>query len=215
MHIIGLCGFAGSGKSTAAEFFVREYGFTRLSFAAAVKDITAILFGWDRHRLEGETPQDREWRERPDKFWSSRLDRSWSPRTALQFVGTDLCRTHVHPNIWVDRIIAHIHQIGPDATVVIDDVRFINELALLRNVGAHIAIVQRRYDDGTVFPTPEHARVWHHAPALQDLEVSPKLHASEWNWMQTPDIKHLPILMNDGSYDTFYATLRTWYTTTQ
>lgn len=210
MHIIGLCGFAGSGKSTAANFLVREHGFTRLSFATAVKDITAILFGWDRERLNGTTPQDRLWREEPDLFWSARMQRPWTPRIALQFVGTDLCRQHVHENIWAEQVVAQIRRLGPTAKVIIDDVRFVNEIQTLRGIGAHLLIVHRQYDGNTIFPTAEHALLWEQAPILPS---SIPLHPSEWNWLQIADIKTMPYIINDGSYDTFFAKLNMWYTT--
>lgn len=213
MQLIGLCGFANSGKSTAAEFLVREHGFTRLSFAQAVKDITAILFGWDRTRLEGNTPQDRAWREQPDSYWTPRMNRPWTPRYAMQFVGTDLCRQHVHSDIWAEQVLARIHHLGPTAKVVIDDVRFLNELYLLRRAGAQVAVIQRRQPDGTYFPSQEHAALWAHAPqSPRDVQTS--LHQSEWNWLCVPDIKDLPVIQNEGSYDQFYAALQTWYTNT-
>lgn len=189
---------------------MREHGFIRLSFAAAVKDITAVLFSWDRSKLDGLTPDDRAWRETPDVFWSSRLGRSWSPRMALQLIGTDLCRQHVHPNIWVDRVLAHIHQLDSTAKVIIDDVRFINEITLLREAGAQIVVLQRRADDGSVFPSTDHAYLWEVAP---NLPSSPALHASECNWLGVPDIKFLPRIINEGTYQSFYESLNTWYTT--
>jgi dephospho-CoA kinase len=36
--IIGLSGYARSGKDTAADHLVNEYGFTRYSFAAPMKE---------------------------------------------------------------------------------------------------------------------------------------------------------------------------------
>lgn len=210
MHIIGLCGFAGSGKSTAADFLVREHGFTRLSFATAVKDITAILFSWNREYLDGRTPETRVWRETPDAFWSARMGRPWAPRHALQMVGTDLCRQHVHANIWVERVMAQIHQMGDTAKVVIDDVRFVNEIDILRHAGAQILVIQRRGDNDTVFPTTEHAYLWEVAPQLPETTT---LHASECNWLTVSDIKSLPRIINKGTYKSFYSALNAWYTT--
>ena len=40
--IIGICGFKSSGKDTLAEFLIKDYGFKKLSFASALKDIVAI-----------------------------------------------------------------------------------------------------------------------------------------------------------------------------
>ncbi|WP_346927659.1 hypothetical protein, partial [uncultured Arthrobacter sp.] len=43
MQVIGLSGFAGSGKSTVANYLVEEHGFTRLSFAAPLKKMLRTL----------------------------------------------------------------------------------------------------------------------------------------------------------------------------
>ena len=43
MKLIGLTGFAGSGKSTVAQYLVEQHGFTRLSFAAPLKKMLRTL----------------------------------------------------------------------------------------------------------------------------------------------------------------------------
>ena len=55
--IIGICGWAGTGKDTAANYLVGWHGFRRDSFAGALKDAVAAVFGWDRELLEGSTPE--------------------------------------------------------------------------------------------------------------------------------------------------------------
>lgn len=39
MNVIGLTGLPGSGKSTVANYLVREHGYTQLSFAGPLKDM--------------------------------------------------------------------------------------------------------------------------------------------------------------------------------
>ena len=58
--IIGITGFIGSGKDTAANYLVAQHGFRRDSFAGALKDAVAQIFGWDRELLEGTTKSSRE-----------------------------------------------------------------------------------------------------------------------------------------------------------
>lgn len=205
MIVIGLSGFAGAGKSTVAEYLVREYGFTRLSFATAVKDVVAATFGWDRARLEGMTPDDRQWRDEPDEFWSTRMGRPFTPRYALQYVGTDVFRTHVLPSIWSDIVISKIQRMRGDALVVIDDVRFVNERTALRGVHAHFAIVQRQQ-----FPSADHQRLW---TALQQHQPLPDttIHLSEWDWLQDATVATDPLIVNRGSYDELYHNIDLWY----
>ena len=50
--VYGLCGFAGSGKNTAASFLLQHTDGHAYSFAAALKDGAAAIFGWPREMLE-------------------------------------------------------------------------------------------------------------------------------------------------------------------
>ena len=42
-QIIGICGFIGSGKDTAADYLVNFHEFRRDSFASTLKDAVAAL----------------------------------------------------------------------------------------------------------------------------------------------------------------------------
>ena len=56
--IIGMCGYAGSGKDAAAKA-LRERGFTRVAFADELKDELAEVFGLTLQELEDNKE---EWR---------------------------------------------------------------------------------------------------------------------------------------------------------
>ena len=137
--IISLSGLAGAGKDTIADFLCDNYAYKRISFAAPLKDVCTAIFGWDREMLEGRTKGAREAREVPDTFWSKRLNQpGFSPRKALQCLGTDVLRTHFHPDIWLAAFEHKVMQAGPEERFVITDCRFENELACLRSLGAAI-----------------------------------------------------------------------------
>jgi len=80
--IVGLVGFKGSGKDTAANIFVSR-GFTKDSFAAPIKDAVAQIFSWDRELIEGATEESRAWREIPDSYWSAAFGCDVMPRVVL------------------------------------------------------------------------------------------------------------------------------------
>lgn len=204
MRIIGLCGFAGAGKSTASEYLVKNYNFVRLSFAQSLKEVTAAAFGWPRSKMEGITALDREWRETPDPFWSNLFGRPFTPRIAMQFIGTEIFRHHVFPTFWVENVLAKISQLPSSTNVVIDDVRFLNERKALTKLGASFIVIHRR-DRWT----PEHQRLWD--SASKTIESS-TLHQSEWEWVTDPTILESTIFENDGSYDRLYATIDNWLT---
>ena len=146
--IIGLCGAQGSGKDTVANILVAKYGFVRISFAAALKDVIAILFSWPRDMLEGDTSESRTWREAPDAEWSLKTGiPGFSPRKALQTVGTDLIRHHIYINLWIDIVekrIAMILAANPEAKIVVTDCRFTNEVAAVKKFpGARVVRIVR------------------------------------------------------------------------
>jgi hypothetical protein len=142
--LIGFCGLLGSGKDTAAGVLMEEpYGFQRLSFASSLKDVVAALFGWDRGRLEGVTPEDRAWREEPDVWWSQRLGKPITPRSMLQQIGTNCLRQFLHDDIWIATVERTIAMAPPGSRFVISDVRFPNEVKAIEALGGIVVRVQR------------------------------------------------------------------------
>jgi hypothetical protein len=179
--IIGICGFIGSGKDTAADYLVNFHEFRRDSFAATLKDAVAAVFGWDRELLEGRTKQAREWREQVDTWWSQRLDMpNLTPRWVLQYWGTEVCRKSFHDDIWIASL-EHRLQSTKDS-IVISDCRFPNEIKAIRNAGGLVIWVQRgslpEWYDLAVRANSNDAR------ARADL-VSKGIHASETAWVGT------------------------------
>jgi hypothetical protein len=169
--IISLSGLAGAGKDTVADFLCSEYGYQRISFAAPLKDAAAAIFGWDREMLEGRTGENRQAREAPDAFWAERLGKpNFSPRRALQELGTDVFRTHFHPDIWLTSLENKVRKAGSDERFVITDCRFENELACLRSLGAAIWWVWRG----------EKPAWW---DAARRGEAVPGVHVSETLWV--------------------------------
>ena len=124
--IYGLCGFAGSGKNTAASLLLKHTDGNAYSFAAALKDGTAAIFGWPREMLEGDTDTSRDWRDQTDEYWSRAFDRPVTPRMVLQEVGTDVFRRYL-PNIWVAAAARQMQ--SKDATAIFTDTRFGNEMS--------------------------------------------------------------------------------------
>jgi len=170
--IIAICGLQGSGKDTVGSYLINKYGFTKLSFAGILKDIVAILFGWDREMLEGATKESREWREQIDPWWSEKLLISnLTPRYVLQFFGTDLFRNHFHPDIWV---ISVERQLSKYSNCVITDCRFPNEIEMLQSYGAKIIKITRGI-------LPE----WYQLYESGEIDKPDSIHPSEYLWIKT------------------------------
>ena len=132
--IIGICGLIGSGKGTVADILVDTHGFEKISFADKLKDGVATIYGWDRNMLEGDTPESREWRETPDEFWTKETGKEITPRLVLQLFGTDCMRNGFDQGIWVSLVKNKLLQ-NMGKNYVIPDVRFYNELTMIKEVG--------------------------------------------------------------------------------
>ena len=168
--IIGICGLIGSGKGTVADILV-EQGFKKVSFADKLKDGVSTIFGWDRAMLEGDTDESRTWREQRDDFWSSETKMEVTPRLVLQLFGTDCMRNGFHDGVWVSLLKKTI--LDNPGNYVVPDVRFENEISMLREIGGEVWEVKRGTD-------PE----WMIQYETTGIEPK-KIHPSEWRWIKS------------------------------
>lgn len=127
-RIIGIHGFAGSGKDTAADALETQ-GFERRSLADPMKEVCQKLFGWSDSRLWGPSCN----RDAVDPAWG------FSARDALVPLGTEWGRA-LHPDLWVAALFRSMPE---DADVVIPDVRFQNELDYIATHGGATIEVRR------------------------------------------------------------------------
>ena len=207
--IIGICGFIGSGKDTAANYFVAQHGFKRDSFAGALKDAVATVFGWDRELLEGLTPEARTWREQVDPWWAKRLNMpKLTPRWVLQYWGTDVCRRAFHDDIWIAALENRLrHRNGH---TVISDVRFPNEIQAIRNAGGVIIWIKRGplpewYSCALTENTTHENEQWLLEDAHQLMpQRYPQIHQSEWAWVGSVFNHEIE---NNGTVEELYSSL--------
>lgn len=200
--IIGLCGFISSGKDTAADYLVKEHNFQRESFANHLKDIVAIIFGWERELLEGRTQESRRWREIVDVWWSERLGNPITPRSVLQYMGTDVLRNHFHNDIWIASLENKL--LKADRNIVITDCRFPNEIAAIKRLGGKVYRIVRGpepawFKDAQCFMRgPERNIGW--ALARHNIEEK-GIHPSEYSWVNT---EFDQIIVNNETIDDLY-----------
>lgn len=190
--IIGICGLIGSGKGTVADTLVSEHKFTKISFADKLKDGVSSVFGWDRKMLEGDTDESRNWREQEDSFWTAETGRSITPRLVLQEFGTDCMRNGFFDGIWVSLTKKHIIE-NPKTNFVIPDVRFQNEVQMIKSIGGQVWRVSRGADP-----------VWFRM--YQDVGIEPTdVHRSEWDWANTAFDHNI---YNEGTLDDLKSQVR-------
>jgi len=196
--IIGILGLKGAGKDTIADYLVENYNYKKDSFAASLKDATAVMFNWDREMLEGNTPESRAEREVPDPYWSEKLNMQWSPRFALQYLGTNVLRKQFYDGIWLSSLEHRLLTNKNDT--VISDVRFPNEIKLIKEAGGVLIHVVRGIQ-------PEWHEMAVHAnngskDALHIMQVKYEdVHESEWAWAGT-DADYT--IMNNRSFEELF-----------
>jgi hypothetical protein len=134
--IIGLTGYAGSGKSSAARHLVEKHGFTLVKFAGPLKQMMRCLGLGDRE-IEGDL------KEQPHRVLNYR-----TPRYAMQTLGTEWGRDLIGKNLWVDAAMASAERVlDQGGRVVLDDCRFPNEASAIKDYGGAIIKVLRPRTD--------------------------------------------------------------------
>ena len=154
MRLIGLSGYARSGKDEAAKVLVEEYGFTRLAFADKLRDvlyaldpIVSVWQEWDSEPglVTVQTVVDRYgWNGYKETMYGEEV------RRLLQRLGTEAGRQTLWDSIWVD---ATLHDLDPNGNYVVTDARFPNEASAIRERGGYLWRINR---DG-VGPANQHA----------------------------------------------------------
>lgn len=189
--VIGLVGLAGSGKGTVGDYLISNHNFRSDSFAATLKDAVSSIFRWDRALLEGNTLESRQWRETIDEWWSGKLGRNVTPRWVLQYIGTDVLRTHFNIDIWIYSLEKKLQ--NSNENIVLTDVRFPNEISMVNRLGGEIWWVRRE-------PEP----TWMYT-ALTDKKlmptVYPDVHKSEYEWIAQHEYRNIK---NNSSLENLY-----------
>lgn len=140
--IIGLSGYARSGKDTLGSILVEEHGFTQIAYADALKrllhQLNPIVSIDAASRSEAprillddllHSPySDSSLSGEPDWEYAKRL--SPDVRPLLQRLGEG-ARTLIGPDVWVSALTNSLH---PHVNYVITDVRYPNETVICDEV---------------------------------------------------------------------------------
>lgn len=155
MEIIGLSGYARSGKDEAAKILVEEFGFTRVAFADKLREVLYAL----NPIVSKSGDFEADFNGEPlylqtviDHYgWDGYKESPFGPeiRRLLQRLGTEAGRQALWDTIWID---ATLTGFDADAKVVVSDARFFNEFDAIRERGGEIWRIERE----GVGPTNNH-----------------------------------------------------------
>lgn len=137
--IIGLNGYARSGKDTAADILVQHRGFTKLALADSLKELAIkldpmlYLPEWGGDLSLAAIVGDIGW-EQAKKFGAV--------RKYLQDLGTE-ARNVLGYDVWIQAVTRKIQNLPEGSDVVIPDIRFQNEANWLFHTGNQVWNIAR------------------------------------------------------------------------
>lgn len=128
---IGLFGYAGSGKDTVADYLVKQYAYTRVSFAAPLKEMALSIdhrvdcYGDERDIMLSDVVREKGWeyakrnypevrrflrslgktmRDQDTDYWLSiAMDKIWDLREQhMPAVVTDVRHENEYQHLWED-----------------------------------------------------------------------------------------------------------------
>ena len=151
--LIGFSGTKGSCKDYFADYLVNNKLFIKLSFASPLKEITKILFN-----LSDEDVKDPIKKELINPKFNA------SPRELMQWLGTDIMREEFNKkfnysgSIWIDNVKDKIKTLlDNNKDVVIDDVRFQNEVDMIHSLGGIVINLRNDLDNTLNNSTSTHS----------------------------------------------------------
>jgi hypothetical protein len=130
--IIGISGYIGSGKTLLADTLCSKYNFIRVKMAQPLKTMLESI-GLTQDNIEGSTKQT------PLPLLCNQ-----TPRYAMQTLGTEWGRNLMGADLWVNLWAKKVNElISKDINIVCDDVRFINEVQKIKELGGKIFRLDR------------------------------------------------------------------------
>ena len=130
---MGVAGYKGSGKTTAADFLVNRHGFRRVPLAQILKDMLRV-FGLTEAQVRGAD------KEVADHVLLNGKTARW----AMQTLGTEWGRVCIDDNVWVQAWWMKANRLlAAGYDVVCDDVRFLNEFEFMMPLAADMVMVKR------------------------------------------------------------------------
>jgi len=135
--VIGIAGYARSGKDTIADYLVDEHNYIKVSFSTPMKEAMYRL----NPRITVNEVQNTALRVGIDVYgWEGLKERSPDIRGLLQRFGTEVGREMFGEDFWVNYALDSIPDGGK---AVIADVRYPNEANAIRALGGKVYRVER------------------------------------------------------------------------
>jgi hypothetical protein len=144
--LIGLSGYARSGKDTVAELLCLNYGYERVSFADPMRQALYVL----SPKLDGIVRLS----EYVDDYGWDVAKQNQEVRRLLQVFGTEVGRKMFGLDFWINTALKNL---DGSSQVVISDVRFPNEADAIAKLGGSVWRINRKNHSAVNGHASEHA----------------------------------------------------------
>jgi hypothetical protein len=144
--IIGLSGYAQSGKDATANLLCLNYDYKRIAFADPMRHALQII----NPRLDSVTRVS----DLVDDYGWDVAKKNPEVRRLLQVIGTDFGRKMLGDDVWVKMAVRDLRQ---GDRVVISDVRFPNEADAIKKLGGTVWRINRKSNSAVNSHPSEHA----------------------------------------------------------
>ena len=143
--LIGLVGYARSGKDTFAHVLEKQHGFVRLAFADQIREIAYLLgyqlyLGSDKNgdEYDGET-----YTEAIDRAGYEEVKRLYpEARQWLVKIGHGF-RQVFGDSFWLNQVVNQIEDFDGDQGIVVSDCRYLNEAHEIKRLGGILVYIER------------------------------------------------------------------------
>ena len=182
-RVIAICGYKRSGKDTIAEYLRNQSDGNAVicKIANKLKEACSAIFGFTPDQLETDM------KDSIDPVWQI------SPRSAMQYLGTDIMQYDIQRvipgigrNFWIKRFIYHIETIHKTTPyIIISDLRFKHEYEeLYKLYGSNLMVI----------------KVYRNENIDENIDT----HISEREWK---DIPHSIVVNNNSTLNDLYSTV--------
>lgn len=130
--IVALAGPEGCGKSTVAQILHQHHGFVVGRFSQVLRQAAKLIWELSEDQVNGGSKDEVDPRY------------NLTPRFIMQRFGAEVCRS-VYPDTWTEALRRWIEGAPAGTRIVVDDLRFINEVRMLRSLGAKLVEVHRPF----------------------------------------------------------------------
>lgn len=138
-RLIGIGGYAGSGKDTVADVLEDSHGFYRTFMSQPLNAALCRL----NPQVEARHGEVFRYVDLINQLGYTKAKEMAEVRRLLQAMGTEVGRDMFGQTVWIDQLRKYLATFKPDDDVAVTGIRFQNEASMIRELGGKLWWVHR------------------------------------------------------------------------